>query len=232
LEARAPGEEQPGAKELFFDPEAGSISSSSGRRPQRPLHARELDSSGRRVPRSTTADKQVALGLSYWIELADEHGVSIGMVTDQHTFRSGDRIRIHFRSNTDGRVMLIQMGSSGTSSVLFPALQAGLSENQLPAREDRVFPAPERWFKFDRNPGTETLLALFARSQTELERSFPTRATMNAEETAALAELAHDAPGRKDLMIETDTHSTADPGTYAVSVAGKPIILQIVLKHR
>lgn len=231
LEALAQEDPQKGAKELFFDPEQ-RITAAARPGADAPPLAPKFDASGRRLPHSTDPAKQRILGLSYWIELADASSTPIGPVTDQHTFVSGDRIRLHFRSNRDGHVLLVQLGSSGTSSVLFPDTRRGLAENRLRAQEDHVLPSPERWFKFDKNAGTETLLVLFARSQAELDHSFPTRATMDAEQTGALLELASDATGRKDLVIETETQEATEVGTYAVSVAGKPIILQVVLKHR
>ncbi|HEV7486087.1 MAG TPA: DUF4384 domain-containing protein [Thermoanaerobaculia bacterium] len=219
-----------GAKEMFFDPQQASTDVSRPRA-DAPPRAPRFDTAGRRIPHSTDSAKQTALGLSYWIELADASGTPMGPVTDEHTFRSGDRIRLHFRSNSDGHVLLVQLGSSGTSSVLFPDPARGLAQNRLHAQEDHVLPSPARWFKFDRNAGTETLLVLFARTQPELDKSFPTHTTMDAEETGALLELVNDAPGRKDLIIEDETREPTEVGTYAVSVAGKPIILQVVLKH-
>ena len=230
LPVLAQDEPPKGAKEMFFDPQQGSTDVSRPRTDV-PSHAPKFDAAGRRIPHSTSSAKQTALGLSYWIELADASGNPMGPVTDEHTFRSGDRIRLHFRSNSDGHVLLVQLGSSGTSSVLFPDPARGLVQNRLHALEDHVLPSPARWFKFDRNAGTETLLVLFARTQAELDKSFPTHTTMDAEETGTLLELVNDAPGRKDLVIENETREPAEVGTYAVSVAGKPIILQVVLKH-
>jgi hypothetical protein len=227
----AQSDEQKGAKELFFDP-AQSIAAAARPGAAAPPRAPQFDASGRRVPHSTDPNRLKILGLSYWIELADAAGTPIGPVTDERTFVSGDRIRLHFRSNSDGRVLLVQLGSSGTSSVLFPDPAKGLVENRLRAREDQVLPSPARWFKFDKTAGTETLLVLFARSQVDLDRSFPTRPVMDAEQTGALLELVNDAIGRKDLVIETETQEAAEVGTYAVSTAGKPFILQVVLKHR
>jgi hypothetical protein len=221
-----------GAKELFFDPEANITAAASPAAPHVHRPAPHFDSSGRRVPHSTNPGKQRTLGLSYWIELVDASGTPVGPVTDAHAFKSGNRIRLHFRSNADGHILLVQLGSSGTSSVLFPDPAKKAIDNRLRAGDDHVLPSPEQWFTFDRTAGTETLLVLFARSQEELDRSFPTRSAMGARETGELLERVNDAPGRKDLFIETETHRPAEVGTYAVSTAGKPIIIQIVLKHR
>jgi hypothetical protein len=231
--ARAvPLDEPPtGAKELFFDPQqelnSGAVHSGAVKPRRQPTY----DSSGRRTPHSTDHATQRALGLSYWIELADADGTPFGPVTDEHTFKSGDRIRLHFRGNTDGRILLVQLGSSGTSSVLFPDPAKGMTANALRANDDHVLPAPTHWFKFDASPGTEKLLVLFAKSQSELDRALPTRASMDAVDTATLLQAADHIGGGKDLMIETETQRASEVGTYAVNVSGKPIVLQIVLKH-
>jgi hypothetical protein len=66
----------------------------------------------------------------------------------------------------------------------------------------------------------ERLLVAFAKTQEELDHLPP-----SALETG-------NPEGKKDLMIETETEHTAEVATYAVNVAGKPIVVQIILKHR
>jgi uncharacterized protein DUF4384 len=219
------GDPARGAKELFFDPQQTLNAAAKPRKPR-------YDPAGRRAPQPGDPASQKTLGLSYWIELADTSGASLGPVTDDHIFKSGDRIRLHFRSNADGRIMLVQLGSSGTASILFPDPAKGLTENVLLADEDHVLPAPSYWFKFDNSPGTEKLLVLFAKNQTELDRSFPTRPAMNPNETTELLVAVNFKTGGKDLMVEKETRQVAEVGTYAVNVSGKPVVLQVALKHR
>ena len=153
-------------------------------------------------------------------------------VTDDRTFRSGERIQLHFRGNAAGRILIVQLGSSGTSSVLFPDATKGVADNSIRANRDQILPAATHWFRFDDNAGTEKLLVLFARTQAELDRTFPTRRVMDAETTAALLAAAERVTGSKDLVIETETEQPTEIGTYAVNVAGKPIVMQIQLKHQ
>ena len=223
LPALAQDEPPTGAKEAFFDPQRLETSSNNGSSAttHKPAPPREpaYDGSGRRIARSSPAIEWTALGLSYWIELAEASGES-RIVTDQQTFRSGDRIRIHFRANTNGRIMLMQVGASGTPAILFPDASKGASDNLLRANDEHILPTSMRWFRFDNNAGTERLLVAFAKTQEELDH-LPQAVldTSNPE-------------GKKDLMIETDTEHKAEVATYAVNVAGKPIVLQIILKHR
>lgn len=217
---------QTGAKEMFFDPERSLAEASvAGKKP-----VRLTDEEGRRVVQ-VSAETRV-LGLSYWIELVtntEKRGVP---VTDERTFRSGERIRLHFRGNTDGRIVLVQLGTSGVSGVLFPDQTKGLGQNRIRANNDHVLPSGEHWFRFDSKAGTERLLVLFARSQDELDRAFPTQPVMDATATAALLRAVQQASGGKDLFIESETKEPSEIGSYAVSLSGRPIALQIALTHR
>ena len=74
LPVLAQDEPPKGAKEMFFDPQQGSTDVSRPRTDAPPSHAPKFDAAGRRIPHSTSSAKQTALGLSYWIELADASG--------------------------------------------------------------------------------------------------------------------------------------------------------------
>jgi hypothetical protein len=238
--ARASDEPVTGAKELFYDPAGGSISAgppaksqpkrSSGHASVAPVRS-SANSPGRRsVQRAASPGCQKVLGLSYWIELADPKGGLETQVTDRRTFRSGEGIRLHFRSNADGRIALLQLGSSGDASLLFPDPEHGLGDADLAADQDRVLPSESRWFRFDDHPGTERLLVLFARDREDLE-TLSLRPVMDSKTTQAVLKMAGGLRGSKDLIIETETQSASEVGTYGVTLSGKPVILEITLKH-
>jgi hypothetical protein len=236
-----------GAKDLFYDPVQGSTLGVQVPVPPKPAPP----SSGRGAPagKSTPppAVKPVARravtvpaeatkavtnknrGLHYWIELEEPGGEGY-YVSDQYVFRSGQRIRLHFVSNTGGQILLVQMGASGTSSLLFPNPSKGVTDNRLKPGEDRVLPGESYWFRFDSNPGTERLVALFA-SDAELER-FPVKSEMGPADTKALLQTVSHVRGSKDLVIETETQTASEIGTYGVNLKGEPVILEIVLQHR
>jgi len=174
---------------------------------------------------------QTALGLSYWIELASSDTGPGTQVTERHVFRSGDRIRIHFRSNANGHIALIQLGASGTSQFLFPDPESNPADGSLTADQDKILPNDSAWFRFDQKPGTERLIVLFSRERQELD-SLPHRSNMNEEETKGLVQSVRHVQGSKDLFIETETKTAGEVGTYGVNVAGKPVVLEIVLEHR
>lgn len=241
--ARAVDGSVPGAKDLFYDPSHGSAVSvqvPESPKPVSPSPApRKIDRAGasktsthRPVVVSATSAKisvNRSRGLHYWIELEEPGGGSY--VSDQYIFRSGQRIRLHFVSNTDGRILLIQVGASGTSSLLFPSPAKGVTDNHLKAGEARVLPGESYWFRFDSNPGTERLLAVFARDETELQR-FPVKPEMGPGETKELIASVGRVQGSKDLVIETETRTASEVGTYGVNLKGEPVILEILLQHR
>lgn len=175
-------------------------------------------------------DRTSTIGLSYWIELVGPNGRG-QKVTANRIFRSGEKIRLHFRSNADGNIALIQLASSGTSSVLFPDPAKGFSDSQIAAGEDRIFPAESAWFRFDNTPGTEKILALFARSQQEID-TFSIKPRMDVPATKVMMASVNEIRGGKDLILETETEKVSEIGTYGVNLAGKPVVMEIELRHQ
>ena len=181
----------------------------------------------RRVPDSSNGP---TLGLSYWIELVGQDGEG-QQVTDSRIFRSGEKIRLHFRANADGNIALIQLGSSGTSNVLFPDPSRGLDDSRINPREDRILPKESAWFRFDNTPGTEKILVVFARNQREMD-IFSIRPSMDVTATKAVLKTVDEIQGGKDLILETETENDSEIGGYGVNLAGKPVVMEIQLKHQ
>jgi hypothetical protein len=232
----------PGAKDLFYDPSQGTTASvrlpppvppkeepkhGSGMKKEGPAPMVHRSSSPRPATKTSAPQNR---GLHSWIELQEPDG-KWSYVSNQEIFRSGERIRLHFVSNVDGRILLIQLGASGSSSILFPDPGKGLMDNQLKAGVDRMLPTTGHWFRFDANPGTERLIALFASDSAELER-FPVKPEMRPSETTALMQVINHHLGSKDLVIETETRTASEVGTYGVNLQGNPVILEISLQHR
>lgn len=250
LQAQTP---TPGAKELFYDPVDASVTSvSPGSPPQKGTPPKagsaprrgnrytpvQVDGNGRRqvsLPAASRTDgartRPAALGLSYWIELVGAEGGPGAQVADTRVFRSGERIRLHFRSNAEGHIALLQLGSSGTGRVLFPDPGQGLTENRLIANEDRILPSAGHWLRFDDKAGTERLIVVYARSQADLDK-FPLKRDLGPRETEVLAEKVQEVRGSKDLLIETETRTASEVGTYGVNLSGQPVVLEITLEHR
>lgn len=245
-----------GAKELFYNPMDGSVVSGSRLNSPKPSPGKPKPGPSAVVSKKKPAGSQVAqqgarpkdkpddrrpivqeaesktspLGLSYWIELVGQDGTG-QQVTDSRIFRSGDKIRLHFRSNADGNLALIQLGSSGTSGVLFPDPAKGLDDSRINAGEDRILPKESAWFRFDNTQGTEKILVLFARSQQELE-NFSIQPSMDTTATKAVMGNVDRIRGGKDLVIEMETEKASEIGGYAVNLRGKPVVMEIQLKHQ
>lgn len=219
---------KPGLKRTAAPPKRKAASPQIARQPPKSdSQASTIGSYVRRIPNPSNG---LTLGLSYWIELVGQDGKG-QQVTDNRIFRSGEKIRLHFRSNADGNIALLQLGSSGTSSVLFPDPSKGLDDSRISAREDRILPTESAWFRFDNTPGTEKILVVFARSQEEMN-IFSIRPFMDAAATKAVLETVDDIRGGKDLILETETEEASEIGGYGVNLAGKPVVMEIQLKHQ
>lgn len=129
-------------------------------------------------------------GLQYWIEL--KRGGKVQNVSNKFAFKSGDKIRIHVKSNIDGYayVMLLE-GSRGEHSVLFPDSHFH-DNNKVRSNHDIPIPA-EGYLAFDQNPGTEKLVLLLSRTQLDAAKYIADKARTRVQ-IAALPN------GSKDLI--------------------------------
>jgi hypothetical protein len=164
----------------------------------------------------TVAGDTPMMGVRYWVEVVDARGGQRRATSDQ-VFRAGDRIRLHVTSNRDGYLTLVNLGSSGRTTVLFPQASAG-STNFVKAGTDYAVP-PGTYLRFDETPGEETLVLALS----------PVPAPVPNAATALKM-----SQGAKDLVTEVDSTSP-QPATYAVGPvradAGS-IAIQIKLTHR
>jgi len=170
---------------------------------------------------------QRPFGLSCWIELQDASGKP-KRVTHARTFKSGEGIRLHFEPNANGYIAIVQLGASGTSSILFPNELKGLGDNFLRGNADRVLPSEKHWFRFDATPGTEKLLVLFAKTKEELATAFRMQERMGVDQTVALVQTAQVVSGSKDLVIE----EVEDDGIYTVNKVGNVVVMNVALQHQ
>ncbi len=229
-----------GAKALFYDATSTAKVVPTSAKSDVPSPSARRDSQG-----VSPSPGQKAFGLCYWLELVHPQGGAPVRVTEQRMFRSGERIRLHFQSNVDGRIRLLQLGSSGTATLLFPDPEKGLGNDLLRAGEDRILPAESAWFRFDNNPGTEELLLFFARETEQLPSSI--KPQMDKESTRHIVDVAETISGSKDLVVEVDaappgpgadartpiSPSSASGASFVVNRDGQqPIVIKIHLKHQ
>ena len=199
---------QTGAKALFYDPASGVALTGAQKAPVAP---------GKTVPVRKIAAKEQAkyVGVHYWLELDGK-----GAVSDKNTFHTGDRIRVHVRSNVDGYLTLWTMESNGEGKLLLP--QPG-KDTLIVADSEYITPG---FIKFAEPVQDERLLVFFSRSKTDL----PTGS--NVSRSAQQVSSATGTSGAKSLVLETDDKDQGEIGTYVVNRDGGPVAKEITLHHQ
>jgi hypothetical protein len=212
-----------GAKALFYD--EGDVTL----RTQAPAKAQAKRATQKKEQRPAS---ESYLGLSYWIDLLDHQGRYVRTTTSR-VFRSGDRIKLNLRSNRNGYLYVIGLGSSGTSRLLFPDRED--VANGIKAKTTYAVPFGTN-LKFDDTPGEEKLLVLLSQKPIPQMRQGGER-VLPVQETKELMVSAH-MSGSKDLVLEEEVPESAiEPARYAVipvAALGEKgtLALQIKLKHR
>ena len=162
-----------------------------------------------------------------------------GFEVDPDTvFRSGDRIRLGFEPNIDGFLYVIQEGTSGRWSMLFPHPRIQSGRNDV-ARFREVAIPPAGWFRFDDTPGTERILVYLSREKvTALPGADGPVVRVESVTRPTLADLTRTIRPR-DLVFETDEAVSDAPGgtVQAVYVVNKAAVGDVVwetieLRHR
>jgi hypothetical protein len=128
-------------------------------------------------------------------------------------FRSGDKIRLRFATNFDGYIRILNVGSSGKVSLLFP--YNGANDRITPSTDFQI-PNNNDWIVFDDTPGTEMLTVILSAKPFE-----------GGDDLSGLNSRATKS---RDLTIQSD-----DDATYAVfgqSILQEPVGFTLQLKHK
>lgn len=104
------------------------------------------------------------LGLRCSILLRQEDG-QYAEVAPGAVFHSGDHIRLSLLVNESGYLYVIEQGSSGAWSPIFPP--PGAVANKITAGQLQTVPSGERAFAFDQHPGEEKLYVILSRTPIE-----------------------------------------------------------------
>jgi len=173
------------------------------------------------------------MGIAYWIERQATDG-KVARTSTSREFRTGERVRLQIKPNKGGYLYVINIGSTGSSTVLYP--RAG-EENAVIANE--TYSVPGRGFmRFDDNPGVETLLVIVSSKPLSnlAPQIAPRQEKYDVASTQRLQEFANER-GAKDLVIEDDFRtSRSSAAHYAVAPlrsldGGKVITITVKLKH-
>lgn len=138
----------------------------------------------------------------------------LSFVSPKSKFRSGDKIRLRFATNFDGYIKIINVGSSGKVSLLFP--YEGADDRITPSNDFQV-PKGGDWIVFDDTTGTETLTVIMSKKP------------LNFGSDEELRDINKSATQSRDLTIESEQDAT-----YAVCTETsleKPIGFILRLKH-
>ncbi len=151
------------------------------------------------------------------------------------TFKSGDSVRFAFESNIDGFLYVVQQGSSGNWTVLFPNPDINGGRNQIKKGEQYNVP-DEAWFTFDDNPGTENVFVFLSRDQVSVLPGFNRPVTRMESVQAAVVRDLQNSIRSRDLIFERERPAAgAKPSqsTFVVNreEVGKAVSAVIQLVH-
>ena len=106
------------------------------------------------------------------------------LVDPSETFKSGDSIRIQFKSNFDGFVYFINVSPSGVSKVIYKDKIKENALNELPGGSDVI--------TFDKEVGTEILKLVMSRDQIQVFEDAVLKAdgTLGQSPSSAASELS------------------------------------------
>lgn len=88
----------------------------------------------------------------------------LSFVRPTYKFRSGDKIRLRMKTNFEGYVTVLNLGSSGGINLLYPVQGR---DNFVKPTADYQIPQGDGWIVFDNQPGTEIVSVIM--SEYELE---------------------------------------------------------------
>ena len=173
-------------------------------------------------------------------------------VPRDHVFQSGDFIRLGLLGNHAGYFYVIERGSSGEWSAIYPRPANGKDVNRIEAGKLET----TLRFKFDESPGEEQLFIIFSRTQiADIDKTIENLQQQPAVQPqqsadAPLMEARNKIPDAyvqkltsRDLKLvdeETVTNSaTQQPGEQAVYVmakaekseANQELVLSLKLRH-
>jgi hypothetical protein len=182
--------------------------------------ARDLFNTYKSDNTSAAASTSVATtgrpGVRVRIEL--DRGGRARWVSPKTTFQAGDRVRFHFNMNFAGYVVIINQGSSGKRTLLFP--YEGVS-NRVGRTADYTVPQGEAWFEFDQTAGDEQLTFIMSKREiqevTQLTTVGGAQSSTQVTNTQPQAHAATPAPAASQ-----SSHATSGANNHGGANAQMP----------
>ena len=138
-------------------------------------------------------------------------------VTAGTTFHSGDHIRLSFLANHAGYFYVIQKGSTGAWSPIFPAANSAPDANKISAGQLQTVPSGTKSFAFDQHPGDEKLFVILSRAPiSDIDRAIQNLKSGKPASTAPPAQ-PDDGP-----MLEAENHI---PDAFVTGLASRDLTL-------
>lgn len=186
--------------------------------------------------KSKAKSKEIATGLSYFIEIVKPGGKIDRVTAEKHAFKSGERIRFVFKSNKEGYLYLLAIGSSGKGAILFPDNRVNSGNNLVAANKEYKVPFGEKSFVMDSTPGDEKVLVFFSPTEiSDINDYFLPKKKLEAQDTRAIYAYAENN-GSKDILFEEDSvGGEVKPASYIINKDTNPkkvIFKDIIVRHR
>lgn len=149
------------------------------------------------------------LGLRVRLYRLDRQDCDIETVAANRTFVAGDRVRFGVETNDKGYLYIVQRGSSGSTTLLFPQPQIQNNDASVKRGQELVIPG-KAWFTFDEKPGTEELQFVFSKKKLDLLQFLvpvaggapvPVRPPAGGVEASVLEALQRSSDGSRDLVL-------------------------------
>jgi hypothetical protein len=178
-------------------------------------------------------------------------------VAPDSVFHSGDHIRLSFLANAPGYFYVIEQGSTGAWSPIFPPRNSSIEATKISAGQLQVVPGGTKTFQFDQNPGDEKLFVVLSRTPiADIDRAIenlrggqpaapqPTDAAPTLEAENRIPDAFVQQLSSRDLTLVDeekvgDSPSQANSGEKAIYVVDRmagpasnsQVVLRLDLKH-
>ena len=144
-----------------ISPTGGSVSGPQASREDQLADLVSMNGYGAAPHLVRTSESSLGLRCSVLLRGADNEYAE---VTPGTVFHSGDHIRLSFLANEPGYFYVIQQGSSGAWSPIYPPRNANPESTRIEAGKLQIVPSGTRSFAFNQQPGVEKLYVILSRT--------------------------------------------------------------------
>jgi hypothetical protein len=213
---------------------APAAASTAAALPAAPVAAASENASAKKLYGDTDSH---ALGLKYGILRQTPDGGEGEVDPAGTTFHSGDKIRFTFESNGDGYLYLVQEGSSGKWTMLFP--NPDINGGVHAVKRMQKYTIPSRgWFVFNDTPGVDRAFVFLSREPLDQLPGFNQPVTRLESVASSVVENLRRSVRARDLVFEREqtagSGSAKSASTFVVNrdELGRSVAASIELVHQ